>query len=307
MVPGCATIMAMKPPCGLLVLAALIAVAGCVDRAPVAIVSDDSPETRVHELALAGDAEAQVTLGWMLETGSGFEADPAQAVLWYRKAVAQNNALAQYALGEAYARGVGVPRNYAMAAAWFRRAAEQGNASAQFRLGYLYEHGLGVPRDARAANAWYVYAGFEWRDQVSQPPSTERAVAYLPAPLRLTPPRTWPDQGAPSARLTETETAPVARKLDTASGGKRAGDEGLWVHVASFRTPRSALKGWDELKRLHPGLLGPLALKLSRVDLGGTLGEWIRVRVGPLPDIDAAKTLCRSLRARDTYCVARGN
>ena len=66
MVRGCATIMAMRPLCGLLVLAALVAVAGCVDRAPVAIVSDDSPETRVHELALAGDAEAQVTIGWLV-------------------------------------------------------------------------------------------------------------------------------------------------------------------------------------------------------------------------------------------------
>jgi hypothetical protein len=75
------------------------------------------------------------------------------------------------------------------------------------------------------------------------------------------------------------------------------------VHIASFRTRRYARKHWEELTRRHADLLGGRELDLARVDLGAEKGVWIRVRAGPLPDLDAATALCRRLRARDLYCA----
>ncbi|MFQ5958218.1 MAG: SPOR domain-containing protein [Alphaproteobacteria bacterium] len=280
----------MRPLRAMSMLAGLVLVAGCAAGDPAAPEPDAGPEAMVHELALEGDADAQVTLGLMYETGSGVPPDPARAVTWYRKAAAQGDALAQYALGEAYARGVGVRQDYATAAAWLRKAAEQGNASAQFRLGRFYEFGWGVERDYRAAAEWYERAGHARRGQASTPPATDAVVVPT-----LQPPLPAPPPIAAEAPASEA-MPPSPDRVD-----------GLWVHVASLRTLQDALKHWDDLRERHPDLLGPLGVKLSRVDLGATLGEWVRVRTGPLPDMETAKALCRKLQSRDTYCATLGN
>ena len=64
-------------------------------------------------------------------------------------------ASAQVALGWMYAEGRGVPQDYVEAAAWFRRSAEQGDAEAQFNLGLMYDQGRGVPQDDAEAIAWF--------------------------------------------------------------------------------------------------------------------------------------------------------
>jgi TPR repeat protein len=91
----------------------------------------------VRKKAEAGDADAQLNLGWMYEKGKGVPEDDAEAVKWYRKAAEQGNAKAQYNLAVMYYDGRGVPQDYAEAVKWCRMAAEQGYAYAQVALDEL--------------------------------------------------------------------------------------------------------------------------------------------------------------------------
>ena len=294
--------------------ALMVLIAGCADEP--AYPPGTPPAIVLPGLAERGDAEAQVSLGWMYQTGQGFAQDYGEAARWYRRAADQGNALAQYSLAELYARGLGQRQDYEAAARWHRRAAEQGNLSAQVRLAHFYENGLGVPRDYAAAAYWYARASQSARGGVTLPPSVARMVSVgISPPVLIQPPRETLVPGQ-QAVLIPFEPPPVTPALDEAAAPallgplpEGAGAEpsaaaaGLWVHVASFRTAASATLHWDALMKRHGDLLGGLASDLARVDLGADKGIWVRLRAGPLADADAARALCRKLRARDLYCV----
>ena len=53
----------------------------------------------IRALAEAGDAESQVNLGVMYDTGRGVPQDDAEAVRWYRLAADQGDADAQFNFG----------------------------------------------------------------------------------------------------------------------------------------------------------------------------------------------------------------
>ena len=73
---------------------------------------------------------------------------------WYRKAAEQGDADAQYSLGVMLDNGAGVPEDDAAAVRWYRKAAEQGDADAQHKLGRMYADGAGVSQDNVSAYAW---------------------------------------------------------------------------------------------------------------------------------------------------------
>jgi TPR repeat protein len=122
---------------------------------PVTTVPEDSAVTELRERASAGEARAQVNLGFMYATGRGVPQDYSQGVQWFRKAAEQGFAGGQLNLGFMYATGRGVPQDYSQAVRWFQKAAEQDNASAQSNLGALYANGQGVPQDYTQAVQWY--------------------------------------------------------------------------------------------------------------------------------------------------------
>lgn len=101
--------------------------------------------------ARQGSAEAEYNLGRCYQNGAGVQADPAEAVRWYRKASRQGHAWAQSNLGWCYLTGLGVPPDMDEAVYWYRRALQQGDAGAQFHLGELYFQGKGVSRDLEEA------------------------------------------------------------------------------------------------------------------------------------------------------------
>jgi TPR repeat protein len=106
-------------------------------------------------LAKQGEADAQVSLGWLYSNGHGVPQDYAQAWNWYRTAARQGNQHAQVNLGTCYALGQGVPQDYLKALGLFQLAADQGNALAQVKLGGMYEEGRGVRHDLVQAYKWY--------------------------------------------------------------------------------------------------------------------------------------------------------
>jgi len=112
----------------------------------------------VLKAADQGNAEAQVTLGKMYETGNGVSKDDEQAATWYRKAAEQGHADAQNLIAYFYNNGIGLAQNFEKAAAWFIKAAQQGHAKAQFNLGLAFFHGEGVDQSNEQAARWYLKA-----------------------------------------------------------------------------------------------------------------------------------------------------
>ena len=101
-----------------------------------------------------GDAEAQLLLGSLYDTGEGVPEDDAEAVRWYRLAAEQGLAEAQLNLGVMYDNGEGVPEDDTVAAQWYRMAAEQGHPKAQLNMALQYITGEGLPVDHVRAYAW---------------------------------------------------------------------------------------------------------------------------------------------------------
>ena len=90
-----------------------------------------------QKAAKSGNAEAQLALGLMYETGMGIKADPKEAFSWYEKSAKQGYEMGQLALGDCYRRGVGVEVNKEEAKKWLQKAADQGNAQAKQTLIFM--------------------------------------------------------------------------------------------------------------------------------------------------------------------------
>jgi len=73
------------------------------------------------------------------------------------------------------------------------------------------------------------------------------------------------------------------------------------VHLASYRRKGAAERGWAALTKRFSQLSG-LEPSIERVDLGSTKGVFYRLKAGPLPSNNAAKDICRKLKAKRQFC-----
>lgn len=105
--------------------------------------------------ASAGNQSAQRNLGSIYDQGLGVNKDPAQAVLWFRKAADTGNRDAIFQLATMYEQGRGVPQDQKQAFDWFRKAALLGDGDSQVKLGRAYLDGKGVDRNEGEASAWF--------------------------------------------------------------------------------------------------------------------------------------------------------
>ncbi|MGE8272072.1 tetratricopeptide repeat protein [Stenotrophomonas sp.] len=81
---------------------------------------------RIQRRAAAGDADAQVDLGALLEKGVGLPRDPALALQLYQRAGERGNVFGQYFAGLLLGRSApGVEKDTDAAARWFARAEAQ--------------------------------------------------------------------------------------------------------------------------------------------------------------------------------------
>ncbi len=112
----------------------------------------------LRPLAAQGDADAQVLLGLMYDSGLGTPQDYSEAAKWYRKAADLKSVHAYYMLAVMYGMGHGVPQDYAVSVLWLRQGAERADPRSQALLGLMYEFGRGVPLDYVQAYKWYSLA-----------------------------------------------------------------------------------------------------------------------------------------------------
>jgi TPR repeat protein len=115
---------------------------------------DPSQAARWYErAAVFGKTEAQFALGMMYATGDGVPAHDAAALYWLRLAAHQGIPHAMNAVGELLMRS-NSPQSRAEALDWFFRAAALNDAGALYHLGQFYATGSGVPADDVEAYKW---------------------------------------------------------------------------------------------------------------------------------------------------------
>jgi SEL1 protein len=77
-------------------------------------------------------------LGRMFLRAEGMQQDFEKARTWFRRGVANGDALSQYSLGLMYLHGYGVPKDSIKASEYFGAAADQDLSAAQVRLGAMF-------------------------------------------------------------------------------------------------------------------------------------------------------------------------
>lgn len=97
------------------------------------------------EAAKAGDSRAQLSVGYLYDTGQGVARSRTSALAWYRKAVRGDEASAANNIGTIY-RDEGRLR---LAVRWFEKAAAMGDPDALLEVARLYAGPLEEPVKAR--------------------------------------------------------------------------------------------------------------------------------------------------------------
>jgi hypothetical protein len=125
-------------------------------------------------LAEKGNIGLQYQLGIAYTFGQVVERDPAQGLVWLRRAAAAGGPEAkvmavqsQAMVGHAYMIGRGIAKDPAAAIPWYHRAAEHGHLAAQQVLGIAYRDGVGVTPDPAEAYKWLTLAA-EQKDAEAQ-------------------------------------------------------------------------------------------------------------------------------------------
>lgn len=268
-----------------------------------------SPERAAEQFALAaarGLPEAQAALARLYEQGSGVARD-------FRRA-AQLYALAAMSWD---AQGGGAPldgdrltgradrRPTPESVKWYRRAAALGIAEAQFDLARALERGDGTARDPDQARGWYLAAATQGHGRAAEALervdlATREPVATGPATLQAVPPPPEPDRPTPVRLVAALPPVPPipAPPGEVAAPVRGAG---FAVHLASYREPEQAVRGWAELKRLYGDLLGGLEPAIAMVELGER-GIFFRLLAGGFADRADARALCAALSQRGAWC-----
>ena len=112
--------------------------------------------------AANGNQDAQLSLGYMYETGERVEQDAIEAERWYTKAAQQDNIQAILNLANLLITSSDPDRQLS-AINWYEKAGELGNADAQEILGYQYQTGQIIETDLAVAAAWYLKAANQER------------------------------------------------------------------------------------------------------------------------------------------------
>ena len=108
-----------------------------------------------------------------------------------------------------------------------------------------------------------------------------------------------------------TAVAPMAGAASTASKAPAAApsggrSSGPWaVHLASYRSARSAQDGWTVLQRKYPALKDK-KMVTSEFDPGTGRGTYVRLMAQGFPNRDAAIRFCAPIKASGQFCDARG-
>jgi hypothetical protein len=116
------------------------------------------------------------------------------------------------------------------------------------------------------------------------------ALAAAPAPSATATPAPAPVSYSPTPPVAAERPAP------------EAGAEGYAIHLASYKEPRNAVRGWDVLRAEHELLLTGLTPRATDVFIEGK-GAFTRLIAGPFELGIDAEAACAVLREGGRYCA----
>jgi len=112
--------------------------------------------TWYHKAALLGHIGSQYTLATMLNYGKvGLEKNVEGALYWFNEAAKQEDANSQLFLGYMYESGGEIPIDYDLAYYWYTKAATFGLPGAQYNLGVMYYNGTGIKENKAEGIIWF--------------------------------------------------------------------------------------------------------------------------------------------------------
>ena len=76
------------------------------------------------------------------------------------------------------------------------------------------------------------------------------------------------------------------------------------LHMASFRSKASAMRGWDQVLERNQDILGELQPIVRRIDLGPDQGIFYRLMAGTFESVAAAEAACIKLKQNNQFCRA---
>jgi TPR repeat protein len=112
----------------------------------------------IRDAAKHGDPVGMNSLGYCYDVGLGTKPDIAEAVNWYKHAVAKNDRGALHNLAKLYRIGYGVSPDIAQANLLDQKACEVGNLFACRDIAYAYMQGSGLTQDTDQAYRYGVIA-----------------------------------------------------------------------------------------------------------------------------------------------------
>lgn len=120
---------------------------------PLAVQADDLFDSQMKS-AKQGNAEAQLKVGEMYETGFGVEQNNMEARYWITRSANQNNETARFKLLYWDMKKKGLNDENKAKVEELNAKAKQGNAQAQYYLGKMYAHGVGIKKNPDIAIDW---------------------------------------------------------------------------------------------------------------------------------------------------------
>lgn len=131
----------------------------CLETGQFGRVEYELPFNLYQSAAKKGNIKALLYIGNMYMTGTGTQQDTKKAIEYFFEAASHNEPVSQTHIGDFYYFGkYGFEQNYQEAVSWYEKAALQGDPEAQYKLGHCYNFGLGVIQDLKKATEYYTLA-----------------------------------------------------------------------------------------------------------------------------------------------------
>ena len=277
---------------------------------------------------------AQFNLGLAYANGQGVPQNFDKARDLFQSAAAKDLPDAQFALGQVYFLGFGVDPDQREARRWFELASKQNYPGAQDMLLKLDQeeavtadgntttaHGtqtasVSEPPSLTAVDSRGTTSGSSTPAEKpaatpSKPAQTQTAVVPPSSSAPTAPAPASPSETSPASGAVETAAATPAAEAEQPSSGTQAtqaplkpGELRLWL--GSLPSRSKAESQWTQLRDSYTDLLKDMDMQVAEVERDQR--KFYRVLVGPVPDRDRGKEICRIMQERDpqAWCKVVG-
>lgn len=252
-------------------------------------------------------AKAAGNIGTMYLRGEGVEQNFGSALTWFKRGLANGDALCQHELGLMYLHGYGVSQDAFKAASYFKAAAEQDFAAAETRLGALFLDQGDVETATRyfeLAARWGSMEAFYYLAELSNGGiGRRRHCGMATAYYKMVAERAEAIHSSFAESNTAYYNGDFERALIAAMMAAEQGYENAQSNVAYLLDEQDSLFSLDAVlpfgRKARPGLLRNAALALiywtrsakqANIDALIKMGDYYLSGIGTVADAEKAST-----------------